>query len=253
MNEALDRAARAARLLVACDFDGTLSHLVDRPGDARPAPGTIEALAALEALPGTTVAIVSGRQRDVLRTLTGAPESLVLVGSHGAELGELDPEPSDTRRLDDLETDLHRLAEGHPGAHVERKPGSVAFHLRRLESPSPDLDRSLERIVSQWDGRVIRGKDVVEWSIHDASKGDAITHLRASSRADMVLYAGDDVTDEDAFAVLGEQDLGIKVGEGDTMATHRLESPAEMAELLQDLAVRRAAHGGQSGDHPISR
>lgn len=255
MNEALERAARAARLLVACDFDGTLSPIVDRPDDARPAPGAIKALTALERLPGTSVAVISGRQLDTLRALSGAPDTIRLVGSHGAELGEVRLEHGQALELDELERTLRQIADDHPGAHIERKTASVAFHLRRLVEPSADLLSTLERLAHRWGGRVIRGKEVLEWSVHDASKGDAIDHLRSELRADVVVYAGDDVTDEDAFAVLTADDVGIKVGGGDTAAAHRVDSPTDVVELLERLIDLRSDAGRHPdrGDQPISR
>jgi trehalose 6-phosphate phosphatase len=49
-----------------------------------------------------------------------------------------------------------------------------------------------------------------------------------------VLYAGDDVTDERAFAVLDGDagDVSVRVGAGETVADHRLGSPHEVAAML---------------------
>ena len=49
---------------------------------------------------------------------------------------------------------------------------------------------------------MLHGKDVVEISVLKASKGDALVALRDELGASVVLYAGDDVTDEHAFEVL---------------------------------------------------
>ena len=56
-----------------------------------------------------------------------------------------------------------------------------------------------------------------------------------------MLFAGDDVTDEDALESLGEADLGIKVGAGETAAALRVASPEELAEVLSELARMRSA------------
>ena len=52
------------------------------------------------------------------------------------------------------------------------------------------------------------------------------------------LYLGDDVTDEDAFAVLVGRGLGIVVGrDGEpSLAAYALEDPDEVRDLLARLA-----------------
>ena len=62
---------------------------------------------------------------------------------------------------------------------------------------------------------MLHGKDVVEISVLRASKGEALTALRDELGAPVVLYAGDDVTDEHAFEALGADDVTVKVGHGD--------------------------------------
>jgi trehalose 6-phosphate synthase/phosphatase len=86
------------------------------------------------------------------------------------------------------------------------------------------------------------GKDVIEFALRPGNKGDAIDRLREHTSATSVFYAGDDVTDEDAFAVLGPEDLGLKIGRGRTAAGHRVRGPEEVAEALALLADYRAGH-----------
>ena len=44
--------------------------------------------------------------------------------------------------------------------------------------------------------------------------------------------------------MLGEGDLGIKVGAGETAASHRVASPADVVEVLSVLAQLRRAGAG---------
>ncbi len=71
-----------------------------------------------------------------------------------------------------------------------------------------------------------------------ADKGTAVQALRARTGAAAVLYAGDDVTDEDALAVLDAAagDVGVKVGPGATAAGHRVGSPEQVTAMLARLA-----------------
>ncbi len=70
---------------------------------------------------------------------------------------------------------------------------------------------------------------------------DMYAALREHTRATGIVFAGDDVTDEDAMRVLTADDLGVRVGAGDTAATVRVESPQQVAELLGVIATERAS------------
>jgi trehalose 6-phosphate phosphatase len=85
---------------------------------------------------------------------------------------------------------------------------------------------------------------VLEFSVRSTTKGEAVAHLRTYTDADAVLYAGDDVTDEDAFAALGTGDLALKSGPGETIAEHRVPGPEQVAAALTLLARLR---GGTDG------
>lgn len=69
LRAAIARVAASDPLLVALDFDGTLSPLVDDPMDARMLPAARTAVDALLAAPATIVALVSGRSIVDLRII----------------------------------------------------------------------------------------------------------------------------------------------------------------------------------------
>ena len=83
------------------------------------------------------------------------------------------------------------------------------------------------------------GKNVVEFSVRDATKGDGLRALAERFSPDAVLFAGDDVTDEDALAVLGPDDVGIKVGWAPTIAPFRVADPAAVTAVLEHLLRSR--------------
>jgi trehalose 6-phosphate phosphatase len=65
-----------------------------------------------------------------------------------------------------------------------------------------------------------------------------VTRLRGELGAAAVVYLGDDLTDEDVFRRLGPADVGIKVGEGETAAGHRVadtDGALAALRLLADL------------------
>lgn len=247
LDDALARVAGADRLLVGCDFDGTLAPIVEVPENARPDPDALAALSGLAALAATEAAIVSGRARAVLARLTGLADSPIrLIGSHGAEFdGEPELTDESVRRLTGIEDELRRLAPDYEGAIVEPKPTGVAFHYRRV---STRLREAAARAAREGPGRrpgvILReGHMVVELLVCRADKGRALDRLRRESAVDATLFVGDDRTDEDAFCRLGPDDVGVKVGPGETAATHRVGGQGDVAPLLERLYELRRKGG----------
>ncbi len=249
MDTALHRALHAfaarPRVLIGVDFDGTLAPLVDEPMSARALPGALDLLAELASLPGVSVAVVSGRDLASLDLLTQLVGSVVLVGSHGAEssrTGGAELDEVTGRRFAALDGDLQGMLADHPGVRLERKPTALVLHTRGLppERASAAREAGEDLAERHTDVQVTQGKDVLEMAVTEAGKGPALLALAESERADAVLYLGDDVTDELAFEVLREQDVSVRVGDGETAADHRVADEAAVVELLRDvLAARR--------------
>src|SRR5690606_15929826 len=100
---------------------------------------------------------------------------------------------------------------------------------------------------------VRHGKKVVELSVVSTNKGMALSKLRQRVGATAVLFLGDDVTDEDAFATLTGPDVGIKVGPGLTRAPYRIQGVMEVARVLAQVAELRAEWLAGSEAVPIER
>lgn len=247
LTDALVRAAGVGVLLVASDYDGCVSPIVARPEDAVPEPASIDALVAAAALPDTVVAVVSGRERAVLAELSGLTAPVVLVGSHGSEFESgFAVEVTDEARalLTRLIDELRAIAAEFPGSTVEVKPASTVLHVRNASASDAvaALDRARTGPAS-WPGvHTTEGKAVLELAVIETSKGHALDTLREAIGADAVIYLGDDVTDEKAFAHLrpGSGDVGIKVGEGDTAAEYRIADTDDVATVLALVAEQRA-------------
>lgn len=247
---AVARIAETERLLVALDFDGTLAPLVDRPEDAR---ATARARAAIERLAtsdDTRVAIVSGRALESLNQVASPPDHTLLSGSHGVELqldagvATIDLRDAELAKLERLSTIVEEVAAGAEGAWIERKPAGLALHTRRLNSTAGTAlqHAARERVDAELIGITVRtGKAVLEFAVRSSDKGESLTRLRQHVGATATIYVGDDVTDEDAFATLDAGDVGVKVGQGKSVATYRVRSPEDVAELLERLADARDA------------
>ncbi|BDV30918.1 trehalose-phosphatase [Microbacterium terricola] len=249
----LRRIAAAERLLVALDFDGTLSPLVDDPMQARMAPEARAALDALIAAPATTVALVSGRSLHDLREIAEHADDspLLLAGSHGAEYwtpgaGAIEPDDdADERELrDTLRAHAEQTAAAFDGVWIEPKTFGFGVHTR-LSSPEDAaaareaIDGLVAAEAAGWRRRT--GHNIVEYAFRQEGKDTAVAALRERTEATAVLFAGDDVTDEDAIAGLDADDLGVRVGAGDTSAAIRVTDISAFAALLERLAELRGA------------
>ena len=245
LRSAVGRIARVPRLLVACDYDGTLAPLVDDPAYATPLPGATASIRALASLPQTTVAVISGRSLRDLAALSRMPSEVQLVGSHGTEfdvgfVGRIQPELAHLRTR--LGQAALELAREHPGVKLEQKPASVAVHTRGAGSAAAAAVVDLVRSgPATWPGvHVTTGRDVVELAVYAADKGTAVDDLRTQHSASAVFYLGDDATDETAFARLQGPDLGVKIGVGDeTSASFTITDPEVGIRVLETLTQAR--------------
>lgn len=263
LEDLLIRAARRDRVILASDFDGTLAPFHDDPMAVRPAPGTMAALRAAADLPGTTVALVSGRDLQTLSQLSGVPwdspsEPLVLIGSHGAQTsaptGPDDDSATDllsadqVSLLDDIEAALQVICGRYPGAWVERKAAARALHTRPLDPQTSDTALAEAMAVAERypQVHVMTGKCVVELPVLEASKGTALLALAAARHAEAVVYLGDDVTDERAFLALHPDrgDVTVKVGPGHTAAVARVPAIDDVLTCLEVFVSTRQAHLG---------
>ncbi|MDN5598909.1 MAG: bifunctional alpha,alpha-trehalose-phosphate synthase (UDP-forming)/trehalose-phosphatase [Brachybacterium sp.] len=256
LDEVLQRFTEVPRLLIATDFDGVLAPIVADRDAVQPDQEALVALRELSDLPGVAVALVSGRALADLDSHTSMPSSVVLVGSHGAEVGALPPwmqaevldksalsmTPQKEEQLAAITTTLRRIARAHPGTEVETKPTAAVLHTRNAKGRGGinATDSALEYATTLPNVTVTPGKEVVEFAVVHTSKGVAIDALSRASAADAWLYLGDDVTDESVFAQLGGEDVGVKVGGGDTAAHLRIPDTGAARELLRRLLELRA-------------
>jgi trehalose-phosphatase len=242
--DALQRLASNPVLLIACDYDGTLAPIVDDPGAAKPCRESVAALRALASMPDTHVAVVSGRSLRDLATLSRLPDEIHLIGSHGSEfdVGFALGIPEAARRLHiEIDDALEILIREFPGASLEHKPASTTMHVRGVAADRVDsaIRAAIEGPGMFPGAHVKLGKMVVEIAVVETNKGAAIDAVRQQVSADAAIFVGDDVTDEDAFAVMRGPDMSVKVGEGESVANHRVGNPDDVARLLAVLVQFR--------------
>ncbi|MFN7020510.1 MAG: trehalose-phosphatase [Phycisphaerales bacterium] len=239
LSDRVNAVARASVLLVATDFDGTVSELVDSPDSARINPRCERALRRLANLPRTEIALISGRPLSWLTRATTGLGSPIRFGSHGAEDGSHDLD----RPLPDcgaMVAEVRAIAAEYPGTSVEVKPFGAALHYRAPGLAVEKPIRTAVELVGERVGAFVRvGSMVVELSASPATKAEALATARRRVGATHAVFIGDDVTDEDAFAAMEPQDLSVHVGQGPTHAIATIADPEAVATTLEMLADER--------------
>lgn len=253
---ALLALAEAPVLLVVSDFDGTLSPIAPRPGDARADLAGATALRGFTRSPRTYAAVLSGRSIDELRGLLGTDPGVLLVGSHGAEWEDepANPGVEEIERIGQIRAEVRRIAAAHEGALCESKPFGAALHMRCCAPEVKAVALAAARAGPwAWPGvHAIEGHDVVEFAVRPQDKGGALAALRRRIAATHVLFIGDDATDERAFASMPPGDLSVKVGPGATSARFRVAGQHAVAPLLEALRIARARAIESTAPRPIT-
>jgi trehalose 6-phosphate phosphatase len=226
------------------DIDGTLLDLAHTP-EAVEVPAWMRPLLQRlsDRLEGA-MAFVSGRTIESIDRLF-RPLVLPAVGVHGGEIrgpqGMQPPDESVIGQLQSVEPVLQAAIARMRGVQLENKRSAIALHYRSVPERGREVLKVAELIVGGMGGQfaVLMGKCVVEIRPRHMTKGSAIELLmqEAPFRGRTPIFAGDDCTDEDAFEVVNRRGgISIHIGESaSTLANHRLASPDQLREWLQQV------------------
>ncbi|AMO25353.1 trehalose phosphatase [Ramlibacter tataouinensis] len=227
------------------DFDGTLVDIAPEPEAVVVPAGLVASLEALGHYLGGALALISGRPIEQIDAFL-QPLCLPAAGVHGAErrsaAGRLTLVM--THPLDHVQAVAVTLAADDPRLRVEVKRGSIALHFRQ----APDLETTcrdaMEAAVRESPGvTLLAGKMVFEAKPGGASKGHAIEAFMHEPPfvGRRPVFVGDDITDEVGFATVQRlQGIGVKVGEGTTVAWERIASPEHFRKQLQAAAAAKS-------------
>ena len=243
--------AGSDHVLLLSDYDGTLAPIAGRPDLAVLPSKTREALMAVNQNDRFSLGIVSGRGLADVKEMVNIPE-VVYAGNHGLEIEGTERAfvHHEARELmahlDVLLRALTERLEGLQGVYVEGKGLTLSVHYRLTpEDVRPKVMASFDEVMGRAADkdkvRITRGKEILEVRpAVDWHKGRAIARIAGTFPAGtLVIYIGDDLTDEDGFEAVHELN-GISVFVGParqpTKAMYRVDSPAEVAETLELLA-----------------
>jgi trehalose 6-phosphate synthase/phosphatase len=245
----LDRVREAKHLVLLLDYDGTLVPLERSPELARPDDPL---LVLLQDLIGACcrINLVSGRSRDTLETWFGELPA-ALWAEHGAwhrsgpghEWQSMAPAATDW--MDQVRPVLEQFTACTPGALIEQKAASIAWHYRVADpefaqKQALELRLLLEEAVRNQPLEVLEGSKVIEVRYRGVNKANVVERiLRSEGPSALMVAFGDDRTDEEMFAALPPDQVSIRVGQGPSSAQFRLAEPAAVRALLYSVAKER--------------
>lgn len=232
------RTFTRTHVLLAFDYDGTLSPIAPTPERAR-LPVTTKRLLARVAKKYPMV-VISGRALADISERVAEIGVQHIFGNHGLEWSGAASRPR---------TQVHRWVQqlteqlaDQPGVVVEDKAHTVSVHYRA----APDQEEALHVIMpivrKLPEVRIINGAAAVNLlPKHGANKGVALRRALELNACDTAIYVGDDDTDEDAFgAVKPEKLLSIRVGPSEaSRARYHLASQASIDAFLNELIAMR--------------
>lgn len=240
----IDAFFNAQKRLIFLDYDGTLVGFKSIPKQAKPDIELKELLYKLIEDPKNTVVVVSGRDHHTLEEWLGDLR-MNIIASHGLWRREQDGEWILTASLDNswketVAAIMQMYVDRMPGALIEEKEYSLAFHYRRCE---PDMvsDKlgevraALSSAIQSLSLNIQEGKKVLEIKDSRINKGQSATYFLQEQEYDFVLGVGDDHTDEDLFTALPDDSFTIKIGMENTHARYRLTSWRSMRNLLKEI------------------
>ncbi len=241
--------ARRQGILLCLDYDGTVSEITPAAASARPVKGirtSIERISS--ASKQARVAIVSGRRIEEVKRLLGIDSGILFSGVHGLEFTDANDEARFVSEVAECAPELARVKQwllrnmpDSRGFRIEDKVAAVGLHYRQADpSEAAELcGRFSEFVSDNAPGlKLVKLKMIDEAMPRCATKARAVELLKArKSRAFATIYCGDDSTDEDAFAALGDDDVSVLIGAPRvTHAVYWLPDPAALALELSQLA-----------------
>lgn len=188
------------------DVDGTLLEIAETPQDVHVPDKLKQLLIDLSMHLDGAIALVSGRSLDDIDQLF-APLRPCASGMHGCELrdaaGRVTRPPLIRQRLDGARVALTQFVRDHPGLLLEDKGFGLALHFRRVPYLSAEVQDVMKVLLGP-DFVLQPGKCVFELRPAGTSKGSAIAQFMKEPpfHGRAPIFVGDDVTDEEGFAVV---------------------------------------------------
>lgn len=238
--------ASTSPLALLVDLDGTLIPFANSPEEAHLDADTVATLNRLVDL-YVNVVIVSGRSSELINGMRPLVPGAWWVAEHGSWRWAPALTAMPATHAPELDTLLSRLGGVllTSGTRVERKSLSLCIHWRLVEDElRAETITTIETICDEWLEEHPRyerlgGVELVEIRERGVSKGQVVGWVRDRIRGVRIIAMGDDVTDEDMFAELDDDDASISVGPRIVEADARANGVPDARAFLHWLAEAR--------------
>jgi trehalose 6-phosphate phosphatase len=246
MRRELARADALAGHALYLDIDGTILDLAPHPEAVEVPAWLIPLLQRLGQRLEGAVAFVSGRTIAEADRLF-APLKLPTVGVHGGELragGAIERlDEGLAQRLQRAEPYLREQLASLSGVLLENKWGAIALHYREMPERGHDVLQVAQTALASLgaDFALLLGKCVVELRPRRCTKAEGLRRLmeHAPFRGRTPIFAGDDITDEDAFKFVNSLGgISVRIGTGAPGAAAASEPTAARCSLPDPDALR---------------
>lgn len=242
----LNQYKKSQKRLLLFDYDGTLTPFYPAPELAKPTEELNEILMSLAENKNNYVVLVSGREKTNMQNWFGKLR-IGLVAEHGLWIKEKNGNWKLTKEvtydwkfkiINKLKMHLLRV----PGAFIEEKEFSVAWHYRNTDPEQGNLVATeiideIVHLTANLDLQVLKGNRVIEIRPSGVNKGIACRRFVSKDNFDFILAVGDDETDEDMFKALPEFACSIRIGMTSSFAHYNMRSFSEFSGFLKQLCL----------------
>ena len=148
---------------------------------------------------------------------------------------------------------MNQFARRTPGAAIEEKSYSLAWHYRKVEDGlgnlrAHELMSDIKHFVSDRGLQLLQGDKVIEVKSISINKGRAAKRWLEKEDFDFIMAIGDDFTDEDTFKAMPDDAITIKVGSNLSAANYYLGSYVDVRDLLKEMVTSSST---VEKEHPV--
>lgn len=245
--------------IIFCDYDGTLTPIVNNPDDAKPTDLQYKLLKTLCENKNNIIYIISGRSKNTMEKWFGHIDNLILSAEHGefikhgqnwinfVNISNIEEKKQkiinmfiSKKTSKPLSMSLSETSPVLEKLFIENKSVSVNINFNNCKDlyKSKHVELLKKEIIKLYPEIIIKkGLNCIEFSFSKRNKGNIVKEILCKYNNNIKVYAfGDEQTDEDMFKVLNKENhYTFKVGDGETNAKYRCDNPNTVHEILYSI------------------